>query len=102
MKSFSLRFANSLITIVLVAIGLAVLHWFSCLGLDAAAAGGLAGALFGAAALFVGAEISKYDRQLAKPREQGIRHLPEEILDGIVLGHVLVPRVKSQHLLKVH
>ena len=62
MQSLLLRYVNWLIALVLVAAGLAVLNWFLCLGLDAGAAGGLAGALFGAAALFVGAEISKYDQ----------------------------------------
>ena len=64
MKSLLLRQANWLIASLLVLAGYGVIRWHASLeGLDISAASSLAGALFGASALFVGAEINKWDQR---------------------------------------
>ena len=35
-------------------------------------------------------------------RQQGIRYLAEKIIDGMVMGHALVPLVRSQYLFGLH
>jgi hypothetical protein len=60
--------ANSLIAALLAAFGLAAMHWPDSIG-DKSAAATLAGALFGAAALFAGSEINQWRQQLAEKNE---------------------------------
>ncbi|HUK07265.1 MAG TPA: hypothetical protein VLX09_05305 [Stellaceae bacterium] len=67
------RYANVTIAVVLLAAGLGVIHWPWLTG-DAtvsapATAASLAGALFGAGALFLGAQINEYLRRQNEQQE---------------------------------
>jgi hypothetical protein len=63
-----LRRANSVVAVLLVAFGAAAMRWSSAIG-DKGAAATLAGALFGAAALFAGSEINEWSREAADREE---------------------------------
>jgi hypothetical protein len=71
------RRANALIAVALVIAGWAAMRWPDRVG-DKDAAATLAGALFGAAALFAGSQVNEWDRREAveeelEERRQGVR-----------------------------
>lgn len=68
MLQLILRWGNPVLTLTLVALAWAAVRWPDAVG-DKDAAATLAGALFGAAALFAGAEISAWNRKVEEKKK---------------------------------
>ena len=86
------KIANWTVAAILIVLGIAAIRWSELFGSTEGAAS-LAGALFGAAAVFVGAEISRIDKRANEKRELEARQhrlrtaLTAELV-GICVNHM--------------